>query len=137
MRAVALCAAVAGVTAVVPVSVAQGSGSPAVSSFGLGTERPYDIAAGPDGAMWFTNSSPSSPGSGHDSIGRITTSGAITGYTGTGVDGPEGIAAGPDGAMWFTNQGNNSIGRITTSGLITNYTGTGINRPRQPIGGGP
>jgi streptogramin lyase len=69
---------------------------------------PDGIAVGPDGALWFTNH-------GNASIGRITTSGRITNYTGTGISGPDGIVAGPDGAMWFTNQSNSSIGRITTA----------------------
>ncbi len=78
--------------------------------------------------MWFTNN-------GNDSIGRITTGGVVTNYTGTGITNPQGIAAGPDGALWFTN-GNNSIGRITTGGVVTNYTGTGISNP-QGIAAGP
>ena len=57
---------------------------------------PLDIAVGPDGALWFAND-------GHDSIGRITTSGTVTDYTGTGIHDPVGIAAGPDGALWFTS----------------------------------
>src|SRR5205807_1069707 len=77
------------------------------------------IAAGPDGALWFTNSR-------NSSIGRITTAGTVTNYTGTGISQPEGIAAGPDGALWFTNHKNSSIGRITTAGTVTNYTGPGI-----------
>ena len=48
------------------------------------------------------------------SIGRITTSGTVTNYTGTGVSSPYAIAPGPDSALWFTNDGNASIGRITT-----------------------
>ena len=62
-------------------------------------------------------------------IGRITTAGVVTNYTGTGIDAPLGITAGPDGALWFTNVGNSSIGRITTTGIVTNYTGTGISGP--------
>jgi virginiamycin B lyase len=74
--------------------------------------NPTAITAGPDGALWFTNTG---NGTGN-SIGRITTSGTVTSYTGTGIDDPEGITAGPDAAMWFTNNGDgsgNSIGRIT------------------------
>jgi virginiamycin B lyase len=47
------------------------------------------------------------------SIGRITTAGVVSNYTGTGIDGPAGITTGPDGAMWFTNYDNGSIGRVT------------------------
>ncbi len=68
--------------------------------------QPQGIAAGPDGALWFANRGEP------DSIGRITTSGTVTSYTGPGVDSPTGIAAGPDGGMWFTNTGNDTIGRI-------------------------
>ena len=68
------------------------------------------IAAGPDGALWFTNS-------GNNSIGRISTAGVVSNYTGhEHLSGPQGITAGSDGALWFTNTGNNSIGRITTAG---------------------
>ncbi len=72
--------------------------------------------------MWFTNCH-------NNSIGRISTAGVVTNYTGTGIDEPEGITAGPDGALWFTNSANNSIGRISTDGVVTNYPGTGIDDP--------
>ncbi len=78
-----------------------------------GISYPQGIAAGPDGALWFTNT-------GNNSIGRITTSGTVSNYAGTGVSYPLSIAAGPDGALWFTNYSNNSIGRITTSGTVSN-----------------
>ena len=65
----------------------------------------------------------------NSSIGRITTGGTVTNYTGTGISEPAGIAAGPDGALWFTNSINGTIGRITTGGTVTNFTGTGISEP--------
>ena len=77
--------------------------------------------------MWFTNS-------GNNSIGRVTTSGVVTNYTGTGINGPAGITAGPDGALWFTNLGDyrgDSIGRITTGGAVTTFTGEGILGPER------
>ena len=89
---------------------------------GPGIRYPYDIAAGPDDAMWFTNS-------GNNSIGRITTSGSVSTFTGPSISNPLSIVDGPDGAMWFTNNGNDSIGRITTSGTVTNFTGSGICNP--------
>jgi virginiamycin B lyase len=73
------------------------------------------IAAGPDGAMWF---------SGNRNIGRITTAGVITVYPlPTSNAGSAAITAGSDGAMWFTESGINGakIGRITTSGVFTEY----------------
>ena len=60
-----------------------------------GIDQPDGITAGPDGALWFTNDA-------NNSIGRITTAGVVTNYTGTGID-AHGITAGPDGALWFTN----------------------------------
>ena len=60
---------------------------------------PSGIAAGPDGALWFTNY-------GNNSIGRITTAGLVTNYTDPSIADPFGITAGPDGALWFTNYGN-------------------------------
>jgi virginiamycin B lyase len=74
------------------------------------------IAAGPDGAMWFT---------GNRNIGRITTAGVVTSYPlPTSNAGSAGITAGPDGAMWFTEYSGVTlakIGRITTSGVFTEY----------------
>lgn len=75
---------------------------------------PVTIAAGPDGALWFTDFS--------KAIGRITTTGAITRYlTPTRTSGAWGIVAGPDGAMWFTEFSANQIGRSTTDGVVTEY----------------
>ena len=103
-------------------ATAKGTKGGVVSNFPSDINGPAAITTGPDGALWFTN---------HDnnSIGRITTGGVVTNYTGAGISGPFGITAGPYGALWFTNDDNNSIGRITTGGLVTNYTGTGINEP--------
>ena len=54
----------------------------------------FGITAGPDGALWFTN---------WDSIGRISTDGVSSDYTGPGISEALGITVGPDGALWFTN----------------------------------
>ena len=75
---------------------------------------PSGIAAGPDGALWFTDT-------GNDTIGRMTTHGSFTFYQ-TGVELSTGITAGPDGALWFTTaqyDPNAFIGRITTNGTLT------------------
>ena len=44
---------------------------------------------GPDGALWFTNYV-------NSSIGRITTSGAVSNFTGVGIDGPDGNRRGSE-----------------------------------------
>ncbi len=75
----------------------------------------WDITAGPDGALWFTEES-------GNRIGRITTAGVITEWSipsGSGY--PHGIIAGPDGALWFTESMGNRIGRITTAGVIREW----------------
>jgi virginiamycin B lyase len=86
--------------------------------------RPAGIAAGPDGALWFTIPY-------GNKIGRITTAGAVTEYSlPTNQSGPAGITAGPNGALWFTESCGNKIGTITTGGAITEYS-AGLS------GGGP
>ena len=68
--------------------------------------------SGPDGALWFVNRK------GH-SIGRITTSGAVTRrYTGKGALVPEGIAAG-GGTVWFTSNRGTRFHRLTPAGWLT------------------
>jgi streptogramin lyase len=76
---------------------------------------PIGIAAGPDGAMWFTELN-------GNKIGRITATGSITEFPiPTANSQPLGIAAGPDGALWFTEFIGNKIGRITPTGSITEF----------------
>ncbi len=76
---------------------------------------PFQIAAGPDGSMWFTEFE-------GDRIGRITTSGTVTEFAvPTAGGGPYGITAGPDGNIWFTESKGNNIGRITPTGAITEF----------------
>jgi hypothetical protein len=80
---------------------------------------PVDITSGPDGALWFTESTA-------NKIGRITTTGTITEFAVPTADSsPGGIAAGSDGALWFTEQSGNKIGRISVSGTITEYPSAG------------
>ena len=35
----------------------------------------------------------------NNTIGRITTAGVVTNYTGTGIDAPQSITTGPDGGL--------------------------------------
>jgi len=92
------------------VSVAQ---QVATGAYPVPTPYSYPglMTAGPDGALWFTES---------NNIGRITTAGRFAEYpVPTPFAGPWGIAAGPDGALWFTEEFGNSIGRITAAGTVT------------------
>jgi len=76
----------------------------------------YDITAGPDGNLWFTESR-------GNRIGRITTGGVVTEFSaGISVGAqPFGITAGPDGNLWFTEASAGRIGRITPSGVVTEF----------------
>jgi streptogramin lyase len=82
---------------------------------------PVGITAGPDGNLWFANSSCGPTGS-HGAVGRITTAGVITLFTDPTMNHVFDITVGPDGALWFTNSGNYSIGRITTAGVVSNFS---------------
>jgi streptogramin lyase len=84
------------------------------------------ITAGPDGNLWFTE--------GAGAIGRITTAGAVTLFTGglTSLIQPNLITAGPDGNLWFTDLSGNKIGRITPAGAVTEFPV--ISRSSEPFG---
>jgi virginiamycin B lyase len=83
---------------------------PTVPSF------PAGIAAGPDGALWFTEN-------GEKRIGRVTTSGTVTEFP-VSVE-TNSITGGPDGAIWFTSNTYYVIVRMTTAGTVTNVFSTG------------
>ena len=79
-----------------------------------------DITAGPDGALWITDTY-------NGQILRMTTTGTYAGYALTNLS-PQNIVAGPDKALWFTAQsvGNESeIGRITTDFKLNQYPANG------------
>ena len=72
-----------------------------------------DLAFGPDGAIWFTDSNT-------DHIGRMTTDGNFAEYSTPSTsleNAPLMLTAGSDGAMWYTEQSNTgTIGRIALAG---------------------
>src|ERR1700694_2026025 len=71
---------------------------------------PQGIAAGPDGNLWFAESG------GGSRIGRITTAGTITEFTGlTGA--PFWIASGP-GGLWGTEPSAHVIAELSTAGGV-------------------
>ncbi len=76
--------------------------------------RPFAIATGADGALWFTSQL--------NVIWRLAADGRFSQYPVPTPDSQPGyIIAGPDGALWFTERRANKIGRITTDGRITEY----------------
>jgi streptogramin lyase len=78
------------------------------------SSSPWDIVAGLDGNLWFTEFD-------GDRIGRITPDGDITEYPLREGSEPIGITRGPDGNLWFTESGTDRIGRITPAGVITEF----------------
>src|SRR5207249_3179212 len=98
--------------------------APASASSGPIVEYPVDgvplhVAAGGDGAIWFTGGL----GQLGHAIGRITTDGAAQ-YFSTGNATPRDVAAGPDGALWFGADDCDQtcglyIERMDTSGNVT------------------
>jgi virginiamycin B lyase len=79
------------------------------------TEEPVDLAAGPDGAMWFTEfESYGSYQIRASKIGRIAMNGKIHEYS-RGIDSnaePTTITQGPDGNMWFVETFADKTGRV-------------------------
>jgi virginiamycin B lyase len=108
----------------VPLVLVRAGAPPTITEYPIPTKDsfPPGIAAGPDGALWFTEFL-------GNKIGRIPTTAMptnpqITEYTVPTADGqPTEIAAGPDRALWFTECNGNKIGRITTdpSHTITEF----------------
>jgi virginiamycin B lyase len=74
-------------------------------------DMPTAIAAGPDGAVWFTIG-------GADAIGRVR-DGHLERLAkpGTSVE-PIGIAATADGGAWFTDVGAGAVSRIASTGEV-------------------
>jgi virginiamycin B lyase len=71
------------------------------------------IVAGPDGALWFTESA-------GNKIGRITTGGVFTEYPLSRSNStPWDITWGPGQALWFTQERSLQIGAIGVAGRIS------------------
>jgi virginiamycin B lyase len=80
---------------------------------------PNQIAAGPDGALWFTEFGLGSSldNTGGNKIGRITVDGAIRQFKiPTVSSGPAGIAPGAHGTIWFTEQLGDKLGHLAARG---------------------
>ena len=83
--------------------------------------QPWNIAAGPDGNLWFSERT--GPIGYAGQMARITPTGEVKQFKEgiTGDTEPDGVTAGPDGNVWFTEEAGNRIGRITPSGTITEF----------------
>jgi streptogramin lyase len=87
--------------------------APTISEFPSGN-GPTDIVAGPDGNLWFLETSA-------NKIGRMTPAGTLTEFF-SGLPsnaGLSGIAVGRDGNLWFAESNRDRIGYITTGAMPT------------------
>ena len=81
------------------------------------SSSPYGITQGPDGNMWFTESSTSVR-----KVAKITPGGVITEYPlAAGDSFPGTIVSGSDGKLWLVDEASHLIS-VTTSGTIAHYS---------------
>jgi len=111
---------VAFAVALLSVAVATApAGASLVKLFALpqSLKNPYEIASGPDGALWFTQYDVERDGPQASILGRITTAGAATAVRVPAGSEPLAIASGPDAALWYAagGRGGGRIGRVTTA----------------------
>jgi hypothetical protein len=89
-------------------------------SIPTGGSAPRGIAAGPDGALWFTEAF-------GNRIGRITPGGVIDEFViPTPGSGPTDIVAGPDGNLWFTEELQNNVARLATPPVVHVTPASGV-----------
>ena len=127
---------VRGLIACIALALAASTQAQTVTEFATPTavSNPFGVAPGPDGNVWFTETTPGI-------VGRITPAGAVTEFTlptapsPFGAGKPLAIAPGPDGALWFTEQQVKRIGRVTTSGAVTEYTVSTTGTPQYVTAG--
>ena len=102
-----------GLAAWLAVSAPAATAGERVTQFPLPAESadPHDVAAGPDGALWTSDSN-------LGRVWRITPSGKLRSFDVGGA--PAGITA-AHGALWFTDIGEDRIVRLALDGTTTHY----------------
>jgi streptogramin lyase len=117
VRAVLACLVVAASLVPALATAAVAEQRPRLTEFPLptATARPYGIVAGPNGALWFTESA-------GNKIGELSPGGRFREFD-LPIEGsnPEDITVGPDGSLWFTETGANLIGRLTPGGHMREF----------------
>jgi len=128
-----------GQTHTVPIGVRLLFPRPTIaSSTSTGKVFALALAAGPDGAVWFT-ALPLAPGTVGDQVGRITPAGVVTEFPIPNCPQqcfPAGIAGGADGGVWITDVVQSRIDRFSTGGAVTTFALTANSGPI-PITAGP
>jgi streptogramin lyase len=66
-------------------------------------------------------------------LGKLTSTGTLTTYTGGGLSHPQGVAIDGAGNVWLANQGNNSLSEFNSAGVAvtgtSGYTGGTLSEP--------
>jgi virginiamycin B lyase len=113
---------------VVSFSLTSSATAQTITEFALPEgARPESIIAGPDGNLWFTESSQSR-------IGRVTTAGDVTLFPGGARPFyfPTDLTSGADGNVWVIHSesvgGDGAINRVTPSGEVTELLWAGAYR---------
>ena len=108
------------------------SGTPNIDVFAVPTfsSNPTEIVKGPDGDLWFSESS--------GQIGRISPQGQVVEFplpvTAAGsLPNITGLAAGSDGAVWALDVANAQVDRIGHDGQVRSFAVPGVT---PPSGGG-
>jgi streptogramin lyase len=81
-----------------------------------------DLAAGPEGNLWYTSTERTNGQPLFYSLGKTTPNGETQKFPIGSDVGLWGITAGPDNAVWFTQTFTKKIGRITPDGQITQFS---------------
>jgi streptogramin lyase len=113
---------------VLPASAA----GPTITQFAIPTanSHPEGIAKGPDGNVWFVESSAAK-------IGRMTPAGTFSEYPLSTSAFAKGISTGPDGNLWVAEAGAGKIARVTTSGQVMEFPIPTANSFPQNLVAGP
>lgn len=126
-RARSLLGAVFGLATIVSPALPQ-----TITEFALpSSATPGDIAAGPDGNLWFTEFSfDGGDTNTRAAVGRITPTGSVTEFVlPLPAAAPVGISSGPDGNLWITQAnpefGQGAITRLTPAGNVTQFAWDG------------
>ncbi|MGA9946433.1 MAG: hypothetical protein WBE79_05095 [Candidatus Cybelea sp.] len=77
--------------------------------------NPYSITNGPDKALWFVTTYPTSH------IVRTTLAGEMTGFRIADGSRLQRLTFGSDGDLWFTDSGTNKIGRMSATGAVKEF----------------
>lgn len=89
-----------------------------------GVGLPRGMAAGADGALWFTTERPDG-----GSVGRMTVDGHDTVFPDLHLASPGPIVSGPDGNLWLTDAASGTVDRLTTAGALTEFGGPPLAHP--------